>query len=215
VERFPAPSRRAPPRGRRQQTKARNRAAILAAARRVFAELGVEAASVRDIVRASDLGVGTFYEYFRDKQAVFDAVLEEALAGLRARLRSERRDPEQPFAVRVERAYLAFFEFVVEERGLFAVLERNVWQLGSEAQAKNLELALAELREDLLADLAEDPATAAASDYLSAAMIGAGLMVARRMLARRRPDPCEAARFCTQFSLAGVEPRRRQRRRAS
>jgi AcrR family transcriptional regulator len=188
---------------------------LLAAARSVFARLGIEAASVRDIVRASELGVGTFYEYFRDKQEVLEAVIEEALAGLRAKLRSVRRDPELPFAERVERAFLAYFEFVCEERSLFAVLERNVWQHGPEAQARNLELAVAELREDLLPDLAEDPAYAADSDYLSAAMIGAGLLVARRMLARPRPDPRAAARFCTQFSLAGLEPRARQKRRAS
>ena len=49
--------------GRRARTKARNREAILAAARQVFAELGYEAASVRDIIRRTDLASGTFYNY--------------------------------------------------------------------------------------------------------------------------------------------------------
>jgi hypothetical protein len=39
------------PPGKREQTKAANRAAILTAAREVFADIGFGAASVRDIVR--------------------------------------------------------------------------------------------------------------------------------------------------------------------
>src|ERR1019366_10095935 len=50
--------------GRREQTKAQNRATILHAAREVFAELGYDAAGVRDISRRTDLASGTFYNYF-------------------------------------------------------------------------------------------------------------------------------------------------------
>jgi AcrR family transcriptional regulator len=57
--------------GRRERTKAANRASILDAAREVFAEHGYEAASVRDIIRGTDLASGTFYNYFPDKDAIF------------------------------------------------------------------------------------------------------------------------------------------------
>ena len=50
--------------GRRERTKAANRAAIVAAARDAFGELGFEAAGVRDIVRRTGLASGTFYNYF-------------------------------------------------------------------------------------------------------------------------------------------------------
>jgi len=53
------------PIGKREKTKAANRQAILAAARRVFAQLGYEAATVRDIIRGTALASGTFYNYFR------------------------------------------------------------------------------------------------------------------------------------------------------
>src|SRR5436305_11785475 len=74
------------PLGKREQTKARNRAVILAAARKIFGELGYDATTVRDVIRATDLSVGTFYEYFRDKEEVFAAVAEDAWGALRARL---------------------------------------------------------------------------------------------------------------------------------
>lgn len=60
----------APPFGKREQTKARNRETILAAAKRVFADKGYEAATVRDIIRGTDLASGTFYNYFRSKEEI-------------------------------------------------------------------------------------------------------------------------------------------------
>ena len=65
----------APP-TRRDATKQANRTAILDAARAVFADLGYGAATVRDIVRRTDLATGTFYNYFPDKEAVFRALLK-------------------------------------------------------------------------------------------------------------------------------------------
>ncbi|MDX6656088.1 MAG: hypothetical protein QOH62_881, partial [Solirubrobacteraceae bacterium] len=47
--------------GKREQTKAANRTAILDAARVVFSQIGYGAATVRDIVRETDLATGTFY----------------------------------------------------------------------------------------------------------------------------------------------------------
>ena len=44
--------------GKREQTKLANRRAILDAARQVFGELGYEAATVRDIIRRTNLSVG-------------------------------------------------------------------------------------------------------------------------------------------------------------
>ncbi|GIW41465.1 MAG: hypothetical protein KatS3mg076_2042 [Candidatus Binatia bacterium] len=190
--------------GKREQTKARNRAVILAAARLVFGRLGVERATVRDIVRATDLSVGTFYEYFRDKKDVFRAVLEDTLSGLRQRLRSVRRDVSLPFEERIYRAYLAFFRFVVEERVLFEVLERNVWRLGEDPTTASLSRAVEELREDLLPDFAAHAPGGHDPEDVAAAMIGTGLMVARQRLVRGELDPEKAARFCTAFSLRGL-----------
>jgi AcrR family transcriptional regulator len=201
------------PSGRRERTKARNRTAILAAAREVFGRLGYEAATVRDVVRATDLSVGTFYEYFRDKEEVFVAVACEAVASLRARLRAERRDRRRGLAERVHRAYLAFFEFVVEERALFAVMERNLAHLPA-SREDDERRAVDELRDDFAPDL--EPATRSEEelDFVASAMIGAGLVVARRLLDRDPADPlaaaARAARFCTDFTLAGLAGVRRE-----
>ena len=52
------------------------RAALVAAARRVFAADGVEAASVSDIVREAGVAQGTFYLYFDSKDDAILAVVQ-------------------------------------------------------------------------------------------------------------------------------------------
>jgi AcrR family transcriptional regulator len=54
----------------------RTRDALIAAARALFAERGFEATTIADIGAAADLGFGTFYRYFADKEAVLEAVLD-------------------------------------------------------------------------------------------------------------------------------------------
>src|SRR6201987_6559762 len=76
--------------GRREQNKAENRAALLKAARTVFAELGYGAAGVRDIVRRTDLASGTFYNYFKDKSEIFEAGVREMSVELVRRHRAGR-----------------------------------------------------------------------------------------------------------------------------
>jgi len=205
--------------GRREQTKVRNRAIILDAARAVFGRLGYEAATVRDIVRATELSVGTFYEYFGDKEEVFAAVADEAWGGLRERLRAVRRDRRMPFEERVHRAYLAYFQFVIEQRPLYDVLDRILWSARPDQLRGTLQLSIDELREDLLPDAASGALGSRAPELVAAAMVGSGVMVARQLLASGHLDPEEAARFCTRFALGdlhaiGVPRRLRVARKA-
>src|SRR5215831_20253745 len=98
--------------GRREQNKAENRAALLKAARSVFAEIGYGAAGVRDIVRRTDLASGTFYNYFKDKDEIFEAVVGELTGELLRRDQNGRaraRTAEEFF----RRHYAAYFGFVV------------------------------------------------------------------------------------------------------
>src|ERR1700751_4190858 len=76
--------------GRREQNKAENRAALLQAARTGFAEMGYGAAGVREIVRRPDLASGTFYNYFKDKSEIFEAVVREMTVELQRRHRAGR-----------------------------------------------------------------------------------------------------------------------------
>ena len=71
--------------------RARTRLDLLAAARKVFAERGYHEASIADITSEADVGVGTFYLHFRDKDAIFNTLIEEQYMHIRERVLSEIR----------------------------------------------------------------------------------------------------------------------------
>jgi AcrR family transcriptional regulator len=57
----------------------RNREKVLAAARAVFAEQGVDA-QMDDVARKADVGVGTVYRHFPTKDALLNALTDELFA---------------------------------------------------------------------------------------------------------------------------------------
>jgi len=75
---------------KRKITKEQNRAAIQKAAWEVFCTIGMDAANIRDIVNRSGLSPGTFYNYYRTKEAIFEALSQELLNRLRAETRASR-----------------------------------------------------------------------------------------------------------------------------
>jgi AcrR family transcriptional regulator len=62
---------------RTERKRIRNRDALVAAARALFVRDGFEATTIADITSSADLGFGTFYRYFADKEAALEAVLDD------------------------------------------------------------------------------------------------------------------------------------------
>ena len=62
---------------RTRDKKDAKRTAMMQAAVQVFAEKGYHAATVRDIVGAANVAIGTFYFYFPDKETLFVYLYEE------------------------------------------------------------------------------------------------------------------------------------------
>ena len=59
---------------------------LIRVARRVFAERGYEAASIREITAAAEANLGAITYHFGSKQALYEAVLDSVLEPLAARL---------------------------------------------------------------------------------------------------------------------------------
>src|SRR5690606_18942965 len=66
------------------------RAHVLDAARRVFADKGVEGASIREIAREAGYTAGALYSYFDSKEAIYAALLAESLDRLQAEVEAVR-----------------------------------------------------------------------------------------------------------------------------
>ena len=111
----PIHSKKTVPQGKRAQVKAQNRRTILDAARRVFAELGYGATKVRDIVRATPLAAGTFYNYFQSKEEVFQALCEEASQTIGPAMRDARQKAKSAEGFFFG-TFRTFFDFVAECR---------------------------------------------------------------------------------------------------
>ncbi|HWH96384.1 MAG TPA: TetR/AcrR family transcriptional regulator [Baekduia sp.] len=188
--------------GKRQRTKQANRAAILDAARDVFAEIGYGAASVRDIVRRTDLATGTFYNYFPDKESVLVAVLDETAGEARERVRAARRRGTSLDAF-VRDGFAAYFAFLLEDRRTSALLARNTGTIRALFDEPSLVAGVEELAEDLRAAVAAGVIPEHDVEYMAAAMVGAAFEVGARMLERAEPDPDRATGFVSSLFIAG------------
>jgi AcrR family transcriptional regulator len=190
--------------GRRERTKAANRAAILAAAQEVFAEEGYGAASVREIIRRTDLASGTFYNYFPDKDAIFVALIAETGDEARRRVRAARRSARTAEDF-VQGGYRAFFEFIVEEPERFAFMRRNLDTMSNRFGETVLPASTAELAEDLRAAIEAGHLPPVDVEYCTHAMIAVGLELGARLAERCPPDVEGATRFATALFLGALE----------
>ncbi len=77
------PERPGPEGGVRDATRRARAAAIATAGLQLMLSQGVEAVSIDEIAAKSGLSKGSFYNYFRDKEDLVDALLAPAVAALR------------------------------------------------------------------------------------------------------------------------------------
>lgn len=189
--------------GKREQTKIQNRQVILEAARHVFAELGYGATTVRDIIRATPLASGTFYNYFKSKDEVFQAIRDEAALAIRPRLRAERikAGTIEEF---ITGTFRTFFEYVASDEANFHAIRRNTDTIRVRMDTPEVIAGFEELREDLETAVEKGVFPPVDTDYLMAAIVGVAFEVADEMVRREGHDPQGAADFATALFLGGV-----------
>jgi AcrR family transcriptional regulator len=191
--------------GRRERTKAANRAAILDAARDVFAEHGYEGAAVRHIVARTPLAPGTFYNYFPDKESIFRALVNESIARVREELRIARRHAIDLDDF-VGGAYRAYFEAMADDPTMFQLMRRNAGTIRAMLDDPVLAAGVGELLEDLEHAIDRGELPPLDARYMARAMAGAGLEIAMEMFDRPgSPDVNGAAEFATALFLGGIE----------
>lgn len=191
----------------REQQKQENRAKLLAAARKVFAEKGLATATARDIVRETDLATGTFYNYFEDKEDAFRTVFDEWVEQARAAAREKRLQPGIDLPQRIYDAYHAYFELVVADPEMFEVLRRNADAIAMMGSEDLFAEAVRELVEDMQQWVAEGQLTAEIEEWLphvARSLAGGGFQIAAHMADEGVSDVDATARFCTRLMLEGL-----------
>jgi AcrR family transcriptional regulator len=92
---------RTQPEGRVAKRQRRNREALIRAASTVMTEKGIDAATMLEIAERADVGAGTVYNYFKSKDELAIAVLEEMMHDLALQIEkvtSTFEDPAQVYA---------------------------------------------------------------------------------------------------------------------
>lgn len=103
----------------------RSRSAILAAAENLFARRGYAVARLEDVAEAVGLTRAALFYHFRDKQTLYEAVLDDAFGSLVARLDEALSSPT-PIVQRIERAVEAWVDAIVARPTLARLLLRHV-----------------------------------------------------------------------------------------
>ena len=101
----------------------RTRAALIGAGRRLFSERPVDAVTVDDIVGAAEVGKGSFYNHFEDREALVRAIsagIRASIEGAVSRANSDIADP----ACRLARAVCIYLRYAIDEPEPARVLVR-------------------------------------------------------------------------------------------
>lgn len=105
---------------------------LLEVARRLFAQKGLEATTMNDIAQESGRGRRTLYTYFRNKEEIYFAVIEEELGRLSEKLGSVANTDDEP----EEKLFNFIFthlqlirDTVARNGSLRAEFFRNIWMV--------------------------------------------------------------------------------------
>ncbi|MDR7470549.1 MAG: TetR/AcrR family transcriptional regulator [Armatimonadota bacterium] len=122
------------------------RPAILAAARRLFAQRGFAGTSMREIALAAGVSKAAIYHHFRDKRHLYRELLDAGIAALTAAMRRIPR--EGPARVQLARILLLHLEFAREHADLLRMLVREQWRAG---ERRPVSAAIARHRQEEMA----------------------------------------------------------------
>ena len=106
---------------RRQDTRDR----LLQAGAEVFTTLGLEAATIRDLVKASGLAQGSFYNHFDTKVAVFDALVEPLVQEVRAAV-AQAQGAATTAEAFIREGFRAYVAVLAAHPGAIPLVERNL-----------------------------------------------------------------------------------------
>ena len=189
--------------GKRELTKAANRQTILDAAREVFSELGFDAATVRDIIRRTNLSVGAFYNYYRSKEEVFDALADDGARRFRPILHAQAAKATD-FESYLRAAVSAYFNFMAEEHVRWPGLSVAQEELPHARNTPEMLAVFEEVRQVFADVMDRGLAPKVDLDFLAASCIAVAREVGDLMLTRKPVDVSEAGEFVVRLILGGL-----------
>lgn len=83
--------------GKREQSKAKVKKAIVSSATKFFSNYGISKSSIADIMLDAQLGLGTFYNYFESKEALISDLLNTFIDETKDMIKQSTKTQEETF----------------------------------------------------------------------------------------------------------------------
>lgn len=188
-------------RSKRTLTKEHNRRVILDAASGVFRRQGYRTATVRDIIGATPLASGTFYNYFRSKEEVYEALRDEIAREIRPLL-SAQRERARTADEFVTGTFRTFLDHAARRTQALAAIDAR--DVNGPADVRTVIMGGDDLRRDIEAAVNRGLFADVDPELLAAAIIGVAFETADVMRKRNQTEAQDAARFCSELILRGI-----------
>jgi len=190
---------------KREQNKQQNDTAIVEAAIRLFADKGLETTTIGDIVAASGLARGTFYNYYKSKDEIWEKLVEKLAHRVNEAINSLRRQATNAHDF-VYKAFMGYAQVLAEPLVLSLIVKNQAAFRKSLFSSHSMVSIYKDLENDLKNSDFFDYLTPQQYQMISFAMVGAGLEI---MVQSFHQDATfsiqEAGRFFTELFLGGME----------
>jgi AcrR family transcriptional regulator len=193
-----------PPSPKREATRIRNREAITAAAWQVFCTRGLDASTVRDIVAASGVSIGTFYNYYGTREAVFHELLSNLIDQIRTVTQTARADQSEIGPMLAE-SYRDFLDFILGIDGALDFCALNQHHIRSHLFTLEATSGLlGDVRADILRVMPDATFSPGELGQVASLIVANGIEVLLQAREGQPLDVSSAATFMTRLIVGGI-----------
>ena len=191
--------------GKRETNKENNRLKIIESGIEIFSKKGISETTVRDIIRNTGLASGTFYNYFKTKEEVLIAAIDDAAYDLAKILEKGRRKASN-IEEFIEFQVDPFFEMVSELPELFVIFSTNLNAVDRfTIQTPQITLAIEDLKKDLELAIKNKIIPDVDIDYFSAVFSSTIEAVAIEYVKNNKKTDLKLAKdFCVNFLVKSL-----------
>ena len=192
--------------GKRETNKETNRIKIIESGIEIFSKKGISGTTVRDIIRNTGLASGTFYNYFKNKEEVLIAALDDAAYDL-AKMLEKGRKKANNLEEFIEFQVDPFFEMVAKLPELFFILSTNLEAVDRfTIQTPQMTLAIEDLKKDMELAIKNKIIPDVDIDYFSAVFSSVVEGVAIEYVTNNKKTDLELAKdFCVNFLVKSLK----------
>lgn len=170
----------------------------------MFSTLGFNAATVRDIIRETDLAAGTFYNYFKSKDEVYEAIARDFARKFGEQVRSF--DPTSlSLEEYISELFRSYFTFIASEaKTLGASGEPGMAVVSVRIDAPEIQTIFGAIRRNMVLLLKDSSVSQSDVESFVTSAIAVGRDLGHQMLLRDRIDPVKTADFATNLLFGGA-----------